>query len=567
MAEGDATGAHEHIPDPGHKPEGSPFDFLKGRWPLVILLAILVLGFWLRAYHLSYPVIGYHNWKEAHYLTEARTFARQGFFTHGFFVPATDYPIGPHPEGAHPDTFPFLQIILTLGFWIGGIKLVTARLISVLFSVGAVAALYLLTKQLFKREDAALFAAALGAILPLWVFFGRNVQLDNPALFFMLLSGYYFLKWRESDVPKHLLLTSIFFTLGTLTKYTFGIILLPMLLTFPYKRLLIKEWKQKKQKKTWLAAILIPLTIPLWMVYNAVAVTGTYGIKEALAGETVKAKVFSDPQFWATIKAFIVDNYTFTGYWISIIGLILAVLMFRKFFSAKFIAAYAVSAIPWFFIMGFKLAGHSYHQYPVAPLVVLGITFLAMFVGNSVAKIVKMKLPIIQWALFIAVFALLFSPFAAAKDRQFDTQFPGLDVAGQYINEHAGPDDKILHSGHQSYGVHWHADRKGGPIPGHLEQLKDWEAKGARWLFIYQWGIPKVTQNPELWEYIQQNYRLVQMGFQRQGDQNVPMYLLLRKEGTFDANALNELIAGKPPVTHRYERTTGPYEIYTVDIE
>ena len=47
---------------------------------LVLLIIITIFGFYLRYYHYDYPVVGYHNWKETHYLTEARNFAKEGFF-------------------------------------------------------------------------------------------------------------------------------------------------------------------------------------------------------------------------------------------------------------------------------------------------------------------------------------------------------------------------------------------------------------------------------------------------------------------------------------------------------
>ena len=84
--------------------------FLKKNWAFIILIAIFLFGLHLRSYHLDYPVIGYHNWKETHYLTEARNFADEGFFKHGIFVPEYDYPKPARdPSGVHADTFPMIS--------------------------------------------------------------------------------------------------------------------------------------------------------------------------------------------------------------------------------------------------------------------------------------------------------------------------------------------------------------------------------------------------------------------------------------------------------------------------
>ncbi|MBU0536654.1 MAG: hypothetical protein KJ922_02835, partial [Nanoarchaeota archaeon] len=112
---------------------------IKGRWPIIILAFILLFGFYLRVYHLDYPVMGYHNWKETHYLTEARNFAREGFFSQGFFVPSFDYPpLDSDPSGAHSDTFPTISIFAALMFKIFGVHLWAARILGVMFNSASI---------------------------------------------------------------------------------------------------------------------------------------------------------------------------------------------------------------------------------------------------------------------------------------------------------------------------------------------------------------------------------------------------------------------------------------------
>ena len=163
-------------------------NLIKKNWNWLLLILILVLGFYLRAYHLDYPVVGYHNWKETHYLTEARNFANDGFFEYGFFIPKWDYPsINADPSGIHSDTFPTISILTALGFKLFGFELWVARSINILFALGSVIFFYLIVRKLFKREDLAILSALIMSINPLLVFFGRQVQLINPALFLSLL--------------------------------------------------------------------------------------------------------------------------------------------------------------------------------------------------------------------------------------------------------------------------------------------------------------------------------------------------------------------------------------------
>src|SRR3989344_2371112 len=104
-----------------------------GKW---ILLALIILfGMYLRAYHAGYPVIGYHNWKEVHHLSEGRNFAQDGFFAHGFFVPAFDYPdLDKDLSGAHSDSFPTISILIAVIFKLFGDHVLLARWVGILFN-------------------------------------------------------------------------------------------------------------------------------------------------------------------------------------------------------------------------------------------------------------------------------------------------------------------------------------------------------------------------------------------------------------------------------------------------
>ena len=102
--------------------EKTIFDFFQSKklnYSIILLVFFLFMGFYLRFYHVDYPVIGYHNWKSAHYLTEARNFADEGFFKAGFFVPLRDTmnQINEQPNGAHADTFPLDPIIIGFLFF------------------------------------------------------------------------------------------------------------------------------------------------------------------------------------------------------------------------------------------------------------------------------------------------------------------------------------------------------------------------------------------------------------------------------------------------------------------
>ncbi|MBU0471547.1 MAG: glycosyltransferase family 39 protein, partial [Nanoarchaeota archaeon] len=403
--------------------------FLKKNWAFIILIAIFLFGLHLRSYHLDYPVIGYHNWKETHYLTEARNFADEGFFKHGFFIPYRDFwSVRELSFGVHGDTFPTISILVAIGFKIFGEKLVVARLVGVLLSSLSILLVYLISKKLTNNELFALTTSFLTAINPLFVFFSHNVQLMNVGLFCTLFGLYYLLKWTEVEKQKYLLLGCVGFALGTLTKYPFIIMAGSLLFIFPYKRLK----NIKKDYTKYIIPVLIMLTIPLWMLY-AKNVAVNYGLSSSAVdvGAIQIDKLFTKP-FWSTAKAYTKDNFTLTGIAFAFIGLagLLTVGLKKKSQLTKFLFGSFLGVIIFFPVMGLKLSGHSYHYFPIALTIIMLISYLFLIIANMISSLIKQvikKESICTLTKVVVVIALLFALYPSsieAKNRQFDTQFP-----------------------------------------------------------------------------------------------------------------------------------------------
>ncbi len=629
--------------------------FIKKHRNIIFLFIILVLGFYLRLYHVDYPVVGYHNWKEVHYLTEARNFARDGFFKYGFFVPYHSISgLNDDISGVHPDTFPMISVIVGFFFMIFGPSLTVARLVGIFFSVGTVALMYFFAQKLFNREDIALSVALIAAINPLLVFFSHNTQLVNPGIFFMVLSGYFFLCFMDKYSMKYIILTSISATLAALAKYPFLLIGIPMFFIFSTR--LFQDYQKSKKKTIKQVKQLIPALVVSGLILSSVFVWIAYSnsIREKYIGkgsesagglvDMVNLKTVFEPDFWPIFKSFLSDNFTLMGVGFAIIGLIFVILFLRKGEGFWFVFWYFIGAIPWFFIMSEKLMGHNYHQFPIAPLFFLLVGIMYVIMGANIQKLafsavknttaiavfiaislfvslgfyipgIKILLsPIramfgpvaeflhfpfflfmilifsiffglayiefrtkkegmVKWFFIMLMVFVLYFPSQSAWNRMFDTQFPGLDVAGEYINANSGPDDLVIHSSHQSYGVLWHADRVGFKPPSDVEGLMQAEQKGARWYFIYAWQFPRYLEAPngnladnlELWDYLQQNYHLVQIGVIQYDKPNL-QYVLLEKGGSFNASnlftAANIFIQGKQPAVTEYEFSMGKIPLY-----
>ncbi|MDP7260475.1 MAG: glycosyltransferase family 39 protein [archaeon] len=538
----------------------------KNRKIYAALFLILLFGMYLRVYHIDYPTIGYHNWKESHYLAESRNFAEDGFFNHGFFVPEWDALRSfDDPTGAHSDTFPVISILIAIAFKIFGPHLWVARLVGIIFSLGTVLMMFLLSRELFKRDDIAIIAAALTAINPLFVFFSHNVQLINPGVFFMLSSAYFYVRWRDSDKNSHLISTAVFLSLAGLTKYTFLVIAIPFALTFPYKKLLKLN---KSQIKAYSASFAAMLTIPAWFLYSKTIVQaeGT-----ALAIGEMNIWAFLTPGWWKSVWPFLSDNYTVIGFWFAIAGIVMLVTFYNsnKKFAELFLLSYSAALIPFIMIMSNKLKGHSYHQFPIAPIIILTMSYFILVVSQTSIGLFKVKAEkkeILKWIVILVLFIVLLSPSMDAKNKQFDTQFFGLDIAGDYIRENSEVNEKVIFSGGQSFGFLWNADRKAYYSTDlKLDILKEAEENGVRWIFMYHWGF-KSMQNSELHQYLGENYNLRQMAYLSQGKDNAVYYIVLEKgEGGFSMDSLQSWTDGKELRYKDYDSTSGKIKLYYVN--
>jgi len=524
-------------------------------------------------------VIGYHNWKEVRYLTSARNFIKEGFFKYGFFVPAYDYP-GLHsdPSGAHSDFFPFSSIFAALSMQVFGMELWAARLPGILLSMGSVIFIYLLMKQIFKREDIALISAFLAAINPLFIFFSHNVQQMTPGLFFMMGAYYFYSKWIDDDKAIHIILTSLLMMFSIVSKYTYVITLIPLLFIFPFERLR----EIKKNLFSYIISILVMLPLPAWYFYSkeiAMKYSGT-----VMGGEIDKVvmniDLLSQSSFWKTMEAYAADNYTLLGVLFAFLGIMTLIITFdRKSMGKRFLAGYVLTSIFGFVFLSGRLSGHAYHQFPIAPCIIILIAYFIVTVGDFLKRInIEGKnIGYVNIIGMIIVVLLIVPTTQNSTERLFDTQFYGLDVAGEYIKEHKTPNERVIHSSHQAYGLLWHGDIKGTRgIPKTVEDIKFAEEKlNASWVFTYNFCYPQgqvcfeVYSKPyeDSWSYIKNHYLLKQIAFVRSSKGNIPVYYLLKKGGTFDENRLNEMITGKPIKYKDYELTKGIVRMYYVNIE
>ena len=94
-------------------------------YTVLILCALILAGFLLRAYHIGYPPIGYHSMKEIQYLSIAK-----GYLDHGDFLHKRVLYYGMTAGEGYMKTFPqfpFLPLIYYALWSLFGVHIWMAR--------------------------------------------------------------------------------------------------------------------------------------------------------------------------------------------------------------------------------------------------------------------------------------------------------------------------------------------------------------------------------------------------------------------------------------------------------
>lgn len=568
----------------------------KIKWSYVVLAIIILIGFYGtfflpaanmntpgRVYHIDFASIGYHNMKENEYLSQALNQWKYGdYFRRRMHIFGLDQGPGYFEEYPQPPLLPWMFI----GVWtVTGVQYWSARLIIILFSAATIPFLYLLVKRLTKNNEyIALTSSFIYSIIPLAVFFGRNIQPEAPALFFLVLGMYFYAKWTDELKTKNIVYSGLALMMCAMFKPTFLIGMIPMLFIFPFGGFISKFKKQEKDgeqkdKKeffaerknailqiVYFAACFLPYFVWNWISANIL--NTQQQLFEGTLHRVQLFRIFTN-KYWAEylpiINAYMRDNYAVWFLWLAAIGFAFMLLKYRTKLS-RFCIGYAIALIPYGMLLADYIKGHSYYQMPFVPLVCICAAYFIYTIGMFIKQITKIKH--IQYiALIILLFAL---PNAKAfTNVQYNTIFFGLDVGGNYIKTNTASYERFFMEGEsQTVGVCYSADRRCAGI-SNATDLRMAEAQlnfTMGFIHITGGGLYNLYQKPEMLDYIQKNYRITQIGLIQQQQGAAPYYIILEKGGVSDLKEImnNKIVEKQPVLAKTYDTTYGSVPFYTV---
>jgi|GEM_PF-3595861 len=530
----------------------------------VVLALILVIGLVPRMYHVDYPPIGYHSMKEVHYLSVSKGYLDFGDYLHKRVLYS-----GMSGREGYIESLPQFQLLplMLFGLWkVFGIRIWIARLVVISFSMGCIAITCPVGRRLGLDEETSLLASFMMAVMPLSVFFGRNIQPDAAALFFLLLSTYYYLKWIDETRPGDMLLLSLSIFATAITKITFLFPVIALLFLFPFGRLTDGGFRKALLRQS-LWPLLGLLMIAAWLIFTRA--TSVYSKDLIPRGRILLAESFTYG-YWRTklptVWKYIGMNFTFIYAGIFALGIFWSFLNIRSR-AGRYVLGSVVSAILYFLLISDFAVRHSYYHMPFLPAVCIGT---AAALGGALSLLEFGSRKVFKYIALLAVVTISLPSLASGVTRHYDIMMLGCDVAGRYIKEHGSPSDRIFISygspsdrrydafRTQLYGILWEAGKRGALLPADLEDVTFGAGeRRMNWIMLYnrKW----LDQDREILDFIHGNYSISQIGF-KDGD---VLYYLMRLGGKFDTEPFGDI---EKRLAREYGFSYGNVELHVKEI-
>ncbi|MEO5950475.1 MAG: glycosyltransferase family 39 protein [Candidatus Saccharimonadales bacterium] len=159
---------------------------------------------------------------------------------------------------------PLYHILLHYWQVLFGNDIFTARMMSLVFFVATIPAVYFLATYIFNRR-VGLFAALLITISPFMDWYGSEARMYSMLAFFTVVHQLAFMKLFREGKPVHWVWFTVTAILGIYSHYFFAFVLLAEIVFFILAR---KEFAVKKAfRKFTISGILVAASIAPWLYY------------------------------------------------------------------------------------------------------------------------------------------------------------------------------------------------------------------------------------------------------------------------------------------------------------
>lgn len=348
---------------------------------------------------------------------------------------------------------PLFDSITMVFFNVFGVSLVSGRLISVVFSVLSLWAVFELAYSMYGGKAALLSAVLLG-IMPGYFWLSRMALLDIMLVFFLTVSLLFFFRWLNNHQNKMLVFSGLALGFGFLTKYQIlaaGAVMIVSLIILGRGQL-----KQLFSKFTLLiittAIVIIPWIIIAYNIYaSKILNQWVYVLQMGTPERSLYSDRFPLPIFYLVEMTWPYNDIHPISLLLYIVGLLgLGLFVWRRKKEDKFVFIWFVSIFVFFTIIENK---QWRYVLPLFPTLAISATAFILFVYSkaentwkghiSVNKKRAVKFAAGLFIIFLAV-AMVYSindtyHWVAKYDIQIDIQ-----GATDYAINHDNADQSIM---------------------------------------------------------------------------------------------------------------------------
>lgn len=457
----------------------------------MILVLILLGGFYIRTLNLETPLLDVHSWRQTQTAMFARNFYQYGY---NIFLPQIDW-AGDAPGyiEAEFQLYPYLVAILYKFF---GVKEVLGKLLSAMFSILGAYFLYLLSRRFFNLTTSYLVLICF-LVSPLNVFFSRTFMPEATMLFFSISSIYFFVVFSEENKDKYLLLSALMTTGAFLVKIPTVHILLPLF----YLALCRFGFRAFINLKLYLFLFLIFAPTTLWYVwaYQLGKMSGlTVNIWNIGTDKWGNLAVWTDPTFYTVILNRI--HYSILTPILTPFAILGFFIKCRKKEEYVF-HLWILAVVIYFFAAAIGNKVHSYYQLPIIPaLSVLAIKGLSVLFNERIKDMLFYRASSFLTIVILISFAVLSYVYIKPS---YQIMWP-FYYAAQEVKEHAKKDDLILVADWSYPEVLYYSERKGyhiNPWETTPEVVEGYTKDKVKYLVIVY--ISKQNLPPHWREYLE----------------------------------------------------------------
>jgi len=322
---------------------------------------------------------------------------------------------------------PLFAVVEAACFAAFGISNATAQLtVSLFFLATAWGAYFLVRRWLQPMVAFAMVLVFIGA--PVMVLWGRQVMLEVPTFAFLLWSVFFFFKYLDSEMPRHLYVAVILVVTAAYTKQ-------PALFIIPaYLATLVLVYRVSlfRRREMWWSSILfavglVPLVAYTWL-------WGRANMQQAVGGGWVKHSRVS-PATWSYVARFEWPHQL--GWGVLALAVVYCVgCLLRKEWRLKqpglfFVLAWLVTGYAFFTLIA--VSSQRYTIFLIFPLVLFAMLAIINIIPRNVAPYAALVFGVVS---FIYTLATNHVPYVS-----------GYKAAAQYVCSVAPPDSVVMFSG------------------------------------------------------------------------------------------------------------------------